>query len=79
MWGVAESLVHLDRGAEAVPVTDQARKRRGHPGLDSVRQELHLDRQTPPRDPVGPQVPDEDAAETFVGGAGISWSVAAGV
>jgi hypothetical protein len=27
--------------------------------------------QTPPRNPVGPYVPDEDAFEAFVSGAGI--------
>ena len=27
MWGVAASLVHLDRGAEAVPIIDECLKR----------------------------------------------------
>jgi len=49
---------------------DPVQGHRGRPALDSVPQQPRPDEQTPPRDPVGPQIPD-DATETFVGGAGI--------
>jgi hypothetical protein len=51
--------------------TDQVKEHCGNPSVDNMLQELCSNEQPPPRNPVGPYVPDERALETFVGGAGI--------
>jgi hypothetical protein len=56
---------------EVLPETDHAREPRTTPSVQTVPQERRSNRQTLPRNPVGPHVPDERASETFVGGAGI--------
>jgi hypothetical protein len=56
---------------EVLRETDHVQERRGNPGVDSMLQELCSHEQTPPRNPLGPYVPDEGAFESFVGGAGI--------
>jgi hypothetical protein len=56
---------------EVLRETDHVREHRATPGVQTVPQEHRPNRQTPPRNPVGPHVPGEAAFETFVGGAGI--------
>jgi hypothetical protein len=57
--------------ADALSETDPSRELCGKPRGDAVPQEHSPNEQSPPRNPVGPYVPDEGATETFVGGAGI--------
>ena len=56
---------------EVLRETDHVQERRGNPGVDIVLQELCSNEQTPLRNPLGSSVPDEDAFETYVSGAGI--------
>jgi len=51
--------------------TAHVQEARGTPGVDTVPQRSCPNEQIPPRNPVGPHVPDEGAFESFVGGAGI--------
>ena len=57
--------------AEVLSETDRGKDQRGYPLVDSVPQELCSNVQTPPWNPPGPNVPDEGAFESLVGGAGI--------
>jgi hypothetical protein len=50
---------------------DQDKEDRGNPRVPTILHELCSSEQTPPRDRVAPDVPDEGALETFVYGAGI--------
>jgi len=56
---------------EALRETNHVQERRGNPGVDTMLQELCSTEQAPPGKPPGPNVPDEGAFETFVGGSGI--------
>ena len=56
---------------EVLREADQAREPCGMPTGDAVPQELCSNVQTPPWNPPGPNVPDEGAFESLVGGAGI--------
>jgi hypothetical protein len=56
---------------EVLRETAHVQEHRADPSVHTVLQEHRSNRQTPPRNPVGPCVPDEGAIETFVGGAGI--------
>ena len=51
--------------------TDHIQERSSNPGVDTMLQELCSTEQAPPGKPPGPNVPDEGAFETFVGGSGI--------
>jgi hypothetical protein len=57
--------------AGVLPEADHVKEHRGPLSVHPLRQELRPDERAAPRDPVGSFVPDECAAETFVGGAGI--------
>jgi hypothetical protein len=57
--------------SEGLRKTDQVHERRGNPGVDTARQEPCPTEQVPPANSPGPNVPDEGAFETSVGGAGI--------
>jgi hypothetical protein len=57
--------------AEVLRETDHLQKHRGNPSAHPTPHELCSHEQAPPCGPVGPYAPDEDAVETFVGGAGI--------
>jgi hypothetical protein len=50
---------------------DHIKDHHGSLRVDTAPQELRPDKQTPPRNPPGPHVPDAGGVETFVGGAGI--------
>ena len=56
---------------EGLRETDHVQERRSNPGVDTAPQKLCSSEQAPPGNPPGPNVPDEDACDTFVGGAGI--------
>jgi len=56
---------------EVLRETGHVQEGRGNPGVDPVLREPYSNEQTPPRDPVGPNAPDDGAFEGFVGGAGI--------
>jgi hypothetical protein len=57
--------------SEVLQETDHVQEDRANPSVHSELREHCSGRQTPPWNPVGPCVPDEDTSETFVGGAGI--------
>ena len=65
----------MEMNASACPEvlrdTDHVQERRGNPVVDIVPQELFSIELTPPRNPLGPYVPDEGVLETYFGGAGI--------
>jgi hypothetical protein len=51
--------------------TGQIKEHSVNPKDDTVAAKICVDEQTSPRNPAGPNVPDEGAFETFGGGAGI--------
>ena len=51
--------------------TDQVKEHGGTPSVDSVLPDLCPNEQSPPRNPVGPYLPDQPAPDTLVDGAGI--------
>jgi hypothetical protein len=51
--------------------TDQVKEHRGNSRGDTPTQKVDFNGQVQPRNPVGPNVPDRGAFETFDGGAGI--------
>jgi len=57
--------------SEGLRETDHDQEHRAAPSAHTGPPDHLSDRPTPPRNPVGPHVPDEGALETFVGGAGI--------
>jgi hypothetical protein len=56
---------------EVLRDTADVQEHRANPSVRAVPQEHGSGRQTPPRNPAEPYVPDEGAFEGFVGGAGI--------
>ena len=54
-----------------LPETDHTPDERGPPGVDPGPQEDRTNEQPTPQITVRPDLPAEDAVETFVGGAGI--------
>jgi hypothetical protein len=63
--------MRMNASDEVLRETDHVKEHCGNPSVDALRQELRANEQTPPRNPVGPCVPDAGAFETFVGGTGI--------
>jgi hypothetical protein len=57
--------------SEVLPELDHVHEHRAHPGVHTVPRENRPNQPTPPRSPVGSDVPDEGAFETFADGAGI--------
>ena len=61
--------MNLSPWSEILGETNPVKEHRGNPGVDTGPQEPCSIEQTPPRNPVGPSIPDGIAFETFVGGA----------
>jgi hypothetical protein len=61
--------MNASRRSDVLRETDHAQEHRASPRRET--DSGPFDRQTPPRDLVGPHLPDEGAFETFVAGAGI--------
>jgi hypothetical protein len=56
---------------EVLSEMDQGKAHYGNPRVDTVLEEFCSNEQASSRKPEGPHVPDENALETGIGGAGI--------
>ena len=57
--------------SEVLREADPVQECGGEPDVGGAPQEFRPSEPSPPRDRVGPQVPNKTAFETYVGGAGI--------
>jgi hypothetical protein len=56
---------------EVLSEAERSEEHCGNPRVPIVLEELCSNEPTPPRNPVGPDVPNEGSSQTFVHGAGI--------